>query len=260
MRVVREADELRGRARAARARGAGGVRRRRGLPREATSTRRATSRSRSSATRTATCVHLGERECSSPAPAPEDHRGGAVAGAARRDAARAHGRGGGARGAARSATSARAPSSSSSSDDGSFYFLEMNTRLQVEHPVTELVTGRRPRARAAARRRRASALPDAPGELRSRGHAIECRHLRRGPGRGFLPSPGRLARCAPPAGPGVRVDAGVEGGDEVRAIHYDALLAKLVVQGEDRPRRSHARGGAPAAVRASSASRRTTST
>jgi 3-methylcrotonyl-CoA carboxylase alpha subunit len=115
---------------------------------------------------------------------------------------------------------------------GGFYFLEMNTRLQVEHPVTEAVTGLdlvRLQIEIAARR----PLPFAQAELLARGHALECRVYAEDPDNDDLPSPGRILLCVPPQGPGVRFDAGVETGSEV-TVHYDPLLAKLVCWGQDR--------------------------
>ena len=122
--------------------------------------------------------------------------------------------------------------------DGSFWFLEVNTRLQVEHPVTEMVSGvdivqeqfwlaaGRPlsdRVRAAARR-----------AARPTSHAIELRISAEDPARVFAPTPGTITRWRMPGGPGIRVDTAVEEGDRVPA-EYDPLIAKLIVHAEDRP-------------------------
>ena len=117
-------------------------------------------------------------------------------------------------------------------DAARFYFLEMNTRLQVEHPVTEAVTGvdlvRAQLAVAEGQR-----LPWEQRDLRQRGHAIECRIYAEDPDNGFLPQAGRLLLYREPQGPGIRVDAGVVEGDSV-AVNYDPLLAKLITSGETR--------------------------
>jgi acetyl-CoA carboxylase biotin carboxylase subunit len=117
-------------------------------------------------------------------------------------------------------------------DHARFYFLEMNTRLQVEHPVTEAVTGvdlvRAQIAVAAGER-----LPWSQDDLHQRGHAIECRVYAEDPSAGFLPQAGRLLLYREPAGPGIRVDAGVVEGGEI-SVTYDPLLAKLTAFAETR--------------------------
>jgi acetyl-CoA carboxylase biotin carboxylase subunit len=117
-------------------------------------------------------------------------------------------------------------------DQRRFYFLEVNTRLQVEHPVTELVTGIdlvREQLRLAAGEK----LGYAQADVVVRGWAIECRISAEDSAAGFIPSPGRIATWRPPGGPWVRLDSGVYEGGEV-PIHYDPLMAKLIVWGRDR--------------------------
>jgi len=177
-----------------------------------------------------TVLHLGERECSiqrrhqkvveeTPSPALDGRRRRELceAGVA---AARAAGY--------RSAGTVEflmAP-------DGGFYFLEMNTRLQVEHPVTEAVTGLdivRLQLEVAA----GEPLALRQGEVVSNGHAIECRLYAEDPSRDDMPSPGRVLALVEPSGPGIRVDSGVAKGSEV-TVHYDPLLSKIVAWGGDR--------------------------
>ncbi len=116
-------------------------------------------------------------------------------------------------------------------EDGSYFFMEMNTRIQVEHPVTEMLTGIdlvKEQIRVAAGER-LSVLEVPP----LRGHVIECRVNAEDPARNFQPSPGRIEVFHPPGGPGVRLDTHVYTGYTVPP-YYDSLLAKLIVQGRDR--------------------------
>jgi acetyl-CoA carboxylase biotin carboxylase subunit len=117
-------------------------------------------------------------------------------------------------------------------DAAHFYFLEMNTRLQVEHPVTEAVTGT-DLVRAQLQVAAGGTLPWRQDDLSQRGHAIECRVYAEDPGAGFLPQAGPLLLYREPSGPGIRVDSGVEQGGEV-PVHYDPMLAKLIASGESR--------------------------
>jgi len=118
------------------------------------------------------------------------------------------------------------------SDTGEFFFLEMNTRLQVEHPITELVTGT-DLVRAQVRIARGEGLPYRQEDLRQHGWALEFRIYAEDPAKGFMPAVGRISSHISPTGPGVRVDSGIYEGFDV-PIHYDPLLAKLAVWGEDR--------------------------
>ena len=122
------------------------------------------------------------------------------------------------------------------SREGEYFFLEMNTRIQVEHTVTEMATGLdlvREQVLIAA----GEPLWLRQEDVRLSGHAIECRINAEDPSNGFLPSPGRITSYREPGGPGVRVDSGVTTGSEIPAL-YDPLVAKLIVQGVDR---EHAR-------------------
>ena len=179
-------------------------------------------------------IHLGERECTiqrrhqklveeTPSPAVDDELRARI-GAIAVDAARAAGY--------RSAGTIEGLLSR----DGDYYFLEMNTRIQVEHTVTEMVTGLdlvREQVLIAA----GEPLSLHQDDVYLRGHSIECRINAEDPSAGFLPVPGRVTSYREPAGPGVRVDSGIEAGLEVSGF-YDPLLAKLVVHGVDR---EHAR-------------------
>ncbi|HEX7085650.1 MAG TPA: acetyl-CoA carboxylase biotin carboxylase subunit, partial [Vicinamibacterales bacterium] len=118
-------------------------------------------------------------------------------------------------------------------DGSSFYFLEMNTRLQVEHPVTEATTGL-DLVRAQLLVAAGDPLPFSVDTIALQGHAIELRVYAEDPAAGFLPQAGPLLVYREPHGPGVRVDSGVGEGDTV-SVHYDPLLAKLIVHAESRP-------------------------
>ncbi len=131
-----------------------------------------------------------------------------------------------------------------SGDAATFYFLEMNTRLQVEHPVTEAVTGV-DLVHAQLRVAAGEPLTFTQAEIPQRGHALECRVYAEDPSSGFLPQAGRLAVYREPQGPGIRVDAGVVEGSVV-SVYYDPLLSKLVAWG---PSRDVARQRAVAALR-----------
>jgi acetyl-CoA/propionyl-CoA carboxylase biotin carboxyl carrier protein len=175
-------------------------------------------------------IHLGERDCTiqrrhqklveeTPSPAVDDIQRARI-GQIAVDAARAVGY--------RSAGTIEGLLS----PEGAYYFLEMNTRIQVEHTVTELVTGLdlvREQILIAA----GEPLSLRQEDVRLAGHAIECRINAEDPSNGFLPRPGRITRYREPAGPGVRVDSGVAEGSEISPL-YDPMIAKLVVHGPDR--------------------------
>jgi acetyl/propionyl-CoA carboxylase alpha subunit len=176
------------------------------------------------------CVHLFERECSvqrrhqkiieeAPSPALSPQTRAQMGEAAVRIARQAGYRGAG------TVEFLFAP-------DGRFYFLEMNTRIQVEHPVTEMTTGVDLVA-LQLRVAQGEKLPFRQEELRQSGHAIECRIYAEDPKKGFMPSPGTIRFLQAPQGPWVRFDSGVETGSVV-PVHYDPILAKLIVWAEDR--------------------------
>jgi acetyl-CoA/propionyl-CoA carboxylase biotin carboxyl carrier protein len=120
--------------------------------------------------------------------------------------------------------------------DGEYFFMEMNTRIQVEHTVTEEVTGV-DLVREQVRIAQGEPLSLAQEQVELRGHAIECRINAEDASRGFLPSPGAITAYREPSGPGVRVDSGVDAGSEISGV-YDPMIAKLIVHGVDR---EHAR-------------------
>ncbi|MBK7422454.1 MAG: acetyl/propionyl/methylcrotonyl-CoA carboxylase subunit alpha [Propionivibrio sp.] len=181
------------------------------------------------------CVHLFERDCSvqrrhqkvleeAPAPGMTAERRAAM-GKAAVDAARAVGYVG--------AGTVEFIASDTFTQDGTFYFMEMNTRLQVEHPVTEMITGQdlvEWQLRVAS----GEPLPLRQDQLEIRGHALEARIYAEDPGKDFLPSTGRLLHLSPPATSlNVRVDTGIEQGDEITPF-YDPMIAKLIVWDIDR--------------------------
>ena len=119
-------------------------------------------------------------------------------------------------------------------EDGRFYFLEMNTRLQVEHPITEMVTGIDV-VQWQIRIARGEPLNLDPDQLLTpRGHAVECRIYAEDPDNNFLPSPGRIVHLRVPGGPGIRDDSGVTPGLDV-PIFYDPMISKLIAWADDRP-------------------------
>src|SRR3954447_1000894 len=179
-------------------------------------------------------IHLGERDCTiqrrhqklveeTPSPAVDDELRARI-GAIAVEAARAVG------------YQSAGTIEGLLSQQGEYFFLEMNTRIQVEHTVAELVTGL---ALIRAQVLIAAGEPLSLGQedVRLNGHALECRINAEDPSNGFLPSPGRITSYREPGGPGVRVDSGVVAGSQIPDL-YDPLVAKLVVHGVDR---EHAR-------------------
>jgi 3-methylcrotonyl-CoA carboxylase alpha subunit len=116
--------------------------------------------------------------------------------------------------------------------DSDYFFLEMNTRLQVEHPITEMVTGL-DLVKLQFQIASGEPLPFTQANLTQRGHAIECRLYAEDPHNQFLPAIGRIHQFVPPSGNGIRVDSGIQSGDEI-TIHYDPMIAKLIVHDRDR--------------------------
>jgi pyruvate carboxylase subunit A len=118
--------------------------------------------------------------------------------------------------------------------DGKYYFLEMNTRLQVEHPITEAITGV-DLAREQLRVASGFELENEQNDIHPRGHAIECRINAEDPLNNFMPAPSKIIRYAEPSGPGIRIDSGVYQGFTIPSF-YDSMIAKLIVWAEDRQR------------------------
>ncbi len=117
--------------------------------------------------------------------------------------------------------------------NGEFYFMEMNTRIQVEHPVTEMVTGFDLVAEQ-IKIAQGDKLQQTQEQVILRGHAIECRINAEDPDRDFRPAPGRISGYLPPGGPGVRIDSHVYTDYQIPP-YYDSLIGKLIVWGRDRP-------------------------
>ena len=117
--------------------------------------------------------------------------------------------------------------------DKNFYFLEVNARIQVEHPVTELVTGK-DLVKAQILIASGERLPWSQDEIEQRGHAIEVRVYAEDPDNNFMPSPGLVQHVMEPSGPGVRLDSGIYEGYTI-PVHYDPIISKLIVWAEDRP-------------------------
>ncbi len=118
--------------------------------------------------------------------------------------------------------------------DGKYYFLEMNTRLQVEHPITEAITGI-DLAREQLRVASGLELEYCQDDIHPRGHSIECRINAEDPLNNFQPAPGKIIKYAEPSGPGIRIDSGVYQGFTIPPF-YDSMIAKLIIWAEDRPR------------------------
>jgi len=118
--------------------------------------------------------------------------------------------------------------------DGDYYFLEMNTRLQVEHPITEMITGV-DLAREQLRVASGLELEYGQEDIQPRGHSIECRINAEDPLDNFMPAPGKITRYAEPSGPGIRIDSGVYQGFTIPPF-YDSMISKLIIWAEDRPR------------------------
>ena len=231
MRVVRDAAAIGRRLARRQQRGHRRVRLRRRLHRKVPGAACATSRSSSSATPTATCIYLGERECSiqrrhqkliEEAPSP----------LMRPRPARADGRAWRWRRRGPSGYQSAGTVEFLVTPDKQFYFLEMNTRLQVEHPVTELVTGL---DLVIEQFRIANGRPLRwqQEQVRLNGHAIECRIAAEDPYNNFLPSIGTIRLVNEPSGPGVRLDSAIYRGGEV-SLYYDPMLAKVIVWGQNR--------------------------
>ncbi len=193
-------------------------------------------------------IHLFERECSiqrrfqkiveeTPAPGLADEVREAMAGAAVALAAQER------------YTGAGTVEFVVDAETGEFFFLEMNTRIQVEHPVTEMVTGVDLVA-LQLRLARGEDLSDLAQEsIRRTGHAVECRLYAEDPAKNFLPSPGRLAAFdLPDGGPDLRIDTGVRAGDEI-TFHYDPMIAKVIARGADRAAALDRAAAALAAIR-----------
>jgi acetyl-CoA carboxylase, biotin carboxylase subunit len=175
------------------------------------------------------CIHLGERDCStqrrhqklieeSPSPAVDAdlrRRMGAVA----------------ANAAAAVGYASAGTMEFLVDRDHNFYFMEMNTRIQVEHPVTEMVTGF-DLAKGQLRTALGEKLPE-QSEIEFRGHAIECRINAEDPSRSFMPCPGRITALNVPGGPGIRIDTHIYQGYSIPP-YYDSLIAKLIAYGRDR--------------------------